>query len=68
MLEPEDFIKWLEEYLAGRTELTPEQTQKVNEKLDSVFDKVTPTLSFGSFDGFRPLTGKWNCIIDNISC
>lgn len=44
MLKPEEFIRWLENFVEGRSELNEKQTQEVNQKLNEVFNKVTPEL------------------------
>jgi len=41
----EQFIYWLDGFLAGKTELSIEETKLINEKLNSFFNKVTPNIS-----------------------
>ncbi len=39
----QEFTYWLDGFLAGQTnELTPSQVKTIKDKLDSVFNKVTP--------------------------
>ena len=43
-MNPDQFIEFLSQFLEGRTKLTLAKTKEVEEKLNSVFNKVTPTI------------------------
>ena len=46
-MTPQEYINWLDGFLSSNNskELNEEQTQKIKQKLDTVFNKVTPNLN-----------------------
>lgn len=41
-LSPNDFVIWLEGFVEGKKEITFAGTKRISDKLNSVFNKVTP--------------------------
>lgn len=49
MNTPEDFVLWLNGFLAANShlkELNAEQTRRIKDKLSTVFTKVTPAITY----------------------
>lgn len=69
-MDSKDFVNWLDGFLAGQTNnLSPAQVQTIKNKLDSVFNKVTPannpTTTYPNYDTYCGGIKSNYSLIDN---
>jgi len=62
-MQPRDFCYWLKgffELTSGSVELTPHQSRIIEDHLDLVFDKKTPTYVNSAPKGLKPVEMNMN--------